>query len=126
MFDDLSDLRPTEPDDEGEASDDELLADLASEDELLSDLVADEEPVSPPFAFEDPTVPRFGDDLTFDDPLTTQAATPVRRARRERERLFLGMTAQQRAVLAVFLFLDTAVLGLLILLAAGAISLPFV
>lgn len=125
MFDDLSDLRPTEPDDEGEASDDELLADLTAEDELLSDLVADEEPVSPPFAFEDPTVPRFGDDLTFDDPLTTQAAaTPVRRARRER--LFLGMTAQQRAVLAVFLFLDTAVLGLLLLLAAGAISLPFV
>jgi hypothetical protein len=124
MFDDLSDLRPTDPDDEDGSSDDELLADLAAEDELLADLVADEEPVSPPFAFEDPTVPRFGDDVSFDDPVTTQTATPVRRVRRERR--FLGMTAQQRAVLAVFLFLDTAVLGLLVLLAAGAISLPFV
>jgi hypothetical protein len=33
-----------------------------------------------------------------------------------------GMTAQQRMVLSIFLFLDTAVLGFMVLLAIGAIS----
>ncbi len=36
-----------------------------------------------------------------------------------------GMTAQQRMVLAIFLFLDVAVLGCAILVGIGAIALPF-
>ncbi len=37
---------------------------------------------------------------------------------------FLGMTPQQRMVLSLFLFLDVAVLGLLILFALGVINIP--
>ena len=41
------------------------------------------------------------------------------------ERLILGMTATQRLVLALMLFLNVAVLGCLCLLATQTISLPF-
>jgi hypothetical protein len=36
----------------------------------------------------------------------------------------LGMTPQQRMILSIFLFLDVSVLGCLILVSIGAISLP--
>ncbi|HEC22224.1 MAG TPA: hypothetical protein ENI95_04835 [Chloroflexi bacterium] len=44
------------------------------------------------------------------------------RKRRSRSSTFLGLTPQQRMVLSIFLFLDVAVLGFLLLLAIGAIS----
>ena len=61
----------------------------------------------------------FGDPvgLGFDDLTMASAAQPS-------ERLILGMTAQQRAVLSVFLFLDVSVLGCVCLLALGRIAIP--
>ena len=86
------------------------LADLSSLEETV---------VSPPFDFDDPTMPRFGDELPVDETATVAAT-----ARSGPERPFLGMTAQQRAVLALFLFLDVLVIGFLILLGTGSISIP--
>ena len=48
---------------------------------------------------------------------------PARKARSGSSgRRVLGMTPQQRMVLSIFLFLDVAVIGFLILLAIGAIN----
>jgi len=107
MFDDLRDLQPTEPD-EGEdpfAASDELLADLPT--------AADEPDLPVVEPFDEPVGPRFGDDIDV-------AVAP----RPRRSGMAFGMTAQQRAVLAVFLFLDIAVLGCALLLALNKISLP--
>jgi len=37
--------------------------------------------------------------------------------------MLLGMTPQQRMILSIFLFLDVTILGFLILIAIGAISI---
>lgn len=58
------------------------------------------------------------------------APSPAKKAAKSKKRTrragakagFLGMTAQQRMVLSIFMFLDVAVLGLFILLAIGAIN----
>ena len=101
MFDDLRDVQPDEP-----GGSDPFFAD----DELLADLPGADEPASATPEFDEPMAPLFGDEAP---------AVPVRG-----ERLVLGMTAQQRALLSVFLFLDVSVLGCLLLMAAGAISVP--
>lgn len=108
MFDDLLDPQPSEPGDTG----------LPSDDELLSDLTSDE-PVADPFGLDEPVGPLFGDEPRFGDEVIGGAAPGS-----GGERLILGMTAQQRAVLSVFLFLDVSALGCVLLLAAGAISIP--
>lgn len=61
---------------------------------------------------------------------TVRAAKAPRPAKPKKRRPraktgFLGMTAPQRMVLAIFLFLDVAVIGLLVLLAIGAINFNF-
>lgn len=106
MFDDLRDLQPTESG-EGE--------DPFASDELLADLpTAADEPALPDVeSFDEPTGPRFGDDIDM-------AMEP----RSRRGGTAFGMTAQQRAVLAVFLFLDVSVLGCALLLALEKISIP--
>jgi hypothetical protein len=55
------------------------------------------------------------------------APSPAKRGKKRTRRAgskpgFLGMTAQQRMVLSIFMFLDVAVLGLFVLLALGAIN----
>jgi hypothetical protein len=55
------------------------------------------------------------------------APSPTKRGKKRTRRAgakpgFLGMTAQQRMVLSIFMFLDVAVLGLFVLLALGAIN----
>jgi hypothetical protein len=59
------------------------------------------------------------------------AASPARKAAKRKsvrrtgaKTGFLGMTAQQRMVLSIFMFLDIAVLGLFVLLAFEAIKIP--
>jgi hypothetical protein len=64
-------------------------------------------------AFDDDEALAFGD-------LLEEEAPP----QRERGR-FLGMTAQQRMILSIFLFLDVSVLGCMCLLALGAVVPPF-
>ncbi len=68
----------------------------------------------------------------FDKPAPAPAA-PEKKAKaqakkkpkpKRRPGKFLGMSPQQRMVLSIFLFLDVAVLGCLILFAAGSIGLP--
>lgn len=56
-----------------------------------------------------------------------KAPTPAKAKKRRRRAKTgaLGMTAPQRMVLAIFLFLDVAVIGLLILIATNAINLNF-
>lgn len=64
-------------------------------------------------------------------PPPVEAPSPSRRPRRRtslagsgpRGRAF-GMTAQQRMVLSIFLFLDVTVLAVALLIAIGAISIP--
>jgi hypothetical protein len=86
-----------------------MFDDLGPED-LDEDLFAGLDGVSG-LAFDD-------ESLALDDLLEEEAP------RRERGR-FLGMTAQQRMILSVFLFLDVSVLGCVCLLALGAIVPPF-
>ena len=51
------------------------------------------------------------------------AATPARRKRKRRNRNFLGMTAQQRLLVAVMLMLATCILGTLVMFAMDKMSL---
>lgn len=85
------------------------------EEPLFGDFAAPEE-----LGFGGPESPIFGDALEsgYEEP---------RRRRRGRRRQggFLGLTAQQRMILSIFLFLDVSMLGCLCLLAIGAISPPF-
>jgi hypothetical protein len=109
MFDDLRDLQPTEPG-EGE---DPFTKDPFADDELLSDLPSAEPDLTQPAVvadFDEPAAPRFGDEEVMAEP--------------SRERVAMGMTAQQRAVLSVFLFLDVSVLGCVFLLALEKIAIP--
>lgn len=63
---------------------------------------------------------RFGKQAVPSSRAVSQAA--VRRPRRS-DGLLLGMTPQQRMILSIFLFLDVTILGFLILIAIGAISI---
>lgn len=110
MFDDLRDPQP--PEDEGEGADF-----LPEDDPLLADLPGFDEPFDEPA--EEPTVPHFDAGPRFGDNI----AEPTLRPARARQP-FLGMTPQQRAVLSIFLFLDVSVLGCVLLIAAGAVSIP--
>lgn len=124
MFDDLRDPQPAEEGDEQEI--DELLSDMPPEGEQPP------EPEETVAAFD--IEPRFGDEPMFDEEPILAGSSPfdddlmfgdmpsARAATRRRR--FLGMTAQQRAVLAFFLFLDVSVMGCVLLLAAERISLP--
>ena len=60
-----------------------------------------------------------------EQPPTEEEPTPVRTRRRNNEP-FLGMTAQQRFVLALLMFLMIWILGILFLVISGAmvISIP--
>lgn len=53
-----------------------------------------------------------------------KAKAPAKKKAKRRSGEFLGMPPQQRMILSIFLFLDVAVLGVLILIAAGSIALP--
>lgn len=63
---------------------------------------------------------------TTQQPGATGFEPRARAARRSRSRSSgrraLGMTPQQRMILSIFLFLDVAVIGFMLLLAIGAIS----
>lgn len=48
---------------------------------------------------------------------------PVRRRRKEQP--FLGMTAQQRFIVSLMLFMMVCILGAVALVATGSITLPF-
>lgn len=61
------------------------------------------------FAEEDPLVPSHN----------------VIRIQPKEEKLFLGMTAAQRFVVTLMLFLMVSVLGALVLVVSGAVYLPF-
>jgi hypothetical protein len=59
-------------------------------------------------------------------PSISSRAVPQPTARRRPRRsggMLLGMTPQQRMILSIFLFLDVTILGFLILIAIGAISI---
>ncbi len=59
-------------------------------------------------------------------PVTSSRAVPQPAGRRRSRRssgMLLGMTPQQRMILSIFLFLDVTILGFLILIAIGAISI---
>ena len=101
MFDDLRDSGPSDDSDIEESEG--LFGDLDEVPESSASLAAP--------AFADDAFSGFEDDPLF----VGEAATAGDDA------LVLGMTAQQRAVLSVFLFLDTSVLGCVFLLALGNI-----
>jgi hypothetical protein len=48
---------------------------------------------------------------------------PARRSRKSGGS-FMGLTPQQRTILALFLFLEVSVISIMVLLAIGAIKLP--
>jgi hypothetical protein len=52
-----------------------------------------------------------------------RAKAPAKKKAKKRSGEFLGMSPQQRMILSIFLFLDVAVLGVLILIAAGSIGI---
>jgi hypothetical protein len=94
--------------------DDDLRGTFRSDDDsLFGDFAAPEE-----LGFGEPDRPGFGDSLSmgYEEP-------DERRARRSSSRT--GLTAQQRMILSIFLFLDVSMLGCLCLLAIGAIQPPF-
>lgn len=72
------------------------------------------------------SVSPFEEDVPLDEPLASQPTIQARqRTRPEGEMRILGMTASQRLVLSIMLFLDVAVLGCFLLLATGAVVPPF-
>jgi hypothetical protein len=134
MDDDLMSLRSTRSD-----NDNDLFGSFTDPDDLGFDLST---PASSPadsdsFDFGDPFgLPEFGQPASARAAAVAQPAAPQsaptpakakggkkpkRRARRS-QRGFLGMTPQQRMVLSIFLFLDVAAMGLLILVALEKIS----
>ncbi len=93
--------------------DDDLRGTFRSEDDsLFGDFAAPEE-----LGFGEPDRPGFGDSLSmgYEEP----------GERRTQGRSRTGLTAQQRMILSIFLFLDVSMLGCLCLLAIGAIQPPF-
>lgn len=108
MFEDFRE--PVDSESEGEERPDwvdELADDTATSDDTLA---------------SSPAFPSFDDESRFSGELFGESLPEAQAARGDG--LILGMTAQQRAVLAVFLFLDVSVLGCVLLLAAEAISIP--
>jgi hypothetical protein len=72
----------------------------------------------------------FLDDLEMelsDEPEAESEPEPAPRARRERRpsRRIFGMTAPQRMVIAMMLFMSTCILGAFFLLITDSIGLPF-
>ena len=63
-----------------------------------------------------------GSSFYEEDPLDTQPEKPERRQNRGGD--FLGMTAPQRFIIALFLFLMVAILGAFILIVFQKVSLP--
>jgi hypothetical protein len=110
MFDDLRE--PTEDQPEGGDDSPDWLTELSDDAPASDPLIADA--AIPSFDDE----PRFGDDPLFEGDL------PTPQAARGGDGMTFGMTAQQRAVLSVFLFLDVSVLGCVLLLAAEKIAIP--
>jgi len=60
-----------------------------------------------------------------DEPTTEPEPVRTRVERRQQKETFLGMTAQQRFILSLMLFLIVCVVGTFGLLISGSISLPF-
>jgi hypothetical protein len=63
-----------------------------------------------------------GSSFYEEDPLDTKPEKPERRQRGEGD--FLGMTAPQRFIISLFLFLMVAILGVFILIVFQKVSLP--
>lgn len=95
--------------------------------------LAPREPLPPPTSDETPDWLRElgigeGEDLAPLDEPAAEVSRQPRRARRTAApatNMAFGMTASQRLILAVFLFIDVAVLGLLALYAVGAVNFAF-
>lgn len=96
-----------------------------------SEREAPPKPEAPPKGREAPKAPergsapqggfRFGKQTA---PSSRAVSQPTARPRPRRSGgLLLGMTPQQRMILSIFLFLDVTILGFLILIAIGAISI---
>ena len=66
----------------------------------------------------------FEEEEPVEVPEEQQDEALPRKARRQKEP-FLGMTAQQRFILSLMLFMMTCVLGFLALVVLGKIYLPF-
>ncbi len=61
-------------------------------------------------------------------PAKRAKATKTKRRRRSgasAQRGFMGLTPPQMMILSIFLFLDIAVLGFFVLIAIGAVNIPF-
>lgn len=106
MFDDLRGLADEPDDDIGDASDEDFLAAFG-------------EAATP--TFEDEPAPASAAPAFGDEPMFGEESDVVKE-KKDPGRLILGMTAQQRAVLSVFLFLDVSVLGCVFLLALGRVA----
>ena len=76
-----------------------------------------------PFDEDAPENDEFSAETVVSKPVTASAAKKKRKG--SSEIAILGLTAGQRFVLAVMLFLNVAVLGCFLLLATGAIVPPF-
>lgn len=86
-----------------------------NEDTLFGDFAAPEE-----LGFGGPERSGFNDSLSMGYEEPGQG-----RSRRRRRSGIMGMGAQQRMILSIFLFLNVSLLGCLCLLAIGAIQPPF-
>jgi hypothetical protein len=60
-----------------------------------------------------------------DEPPAEQEPVRQRVARRRKKDTFLGMTAQQRFIISLMLFLMVCLMGTFALLISGSIALPF-
>ncbi|MBE0698200.1 MAG: hypothetical protein IH586_14880 [Anaerolineaceae bacterium] len=60
-----------------------------------------------------------------DEPPAEQEPVQRRPARRRQKETFLGMTAQQRFIISLMLFLMICVMGTFALVISGSITLPF-
>jgi hypothetical protein len=136
MDDDLMSLRGSSR----SSGDDDLFGSFTDPDDLGFDLEtpaggsadADEYDFGDPFNLPDFDQPTMMGPAATAQPAPPRAApTPAKpqgatkgkkRARRRAQTGAFGMTPQQRMVLSIFLFLDVAVLGVLILFALGAID----
>jgi hypothetical protein len=138
MDDDLMSLRGST------SNDDDLFGSFTDPDDLGFDApppaAGSASPGSDDFYFADPfDLPAFDEPAFTPEPVApAPAPTPQpakarpkpatmpkksRKARRRASTGFLGLTAPQRMILSIFLFLDVAVLGALILLVIGAINI---
>jgi hypothetical protein len=60
-----------------------------------------------------------------DEPPAEQEPVQRRTTRRRQKETFLGMTAQQRFIISLMLFLMICVMGTFALVISGSITLPF-